>query len=147
MDYIILIHLIILINLHTSQLKSENRIVKMFCKCTKNKKQKYLIYISIKTLCYETLNWAQLHPVSIDHPWDVSTTWLETTSGKFNWLDMIWKGIHLPTYITSPTWQCTSDRKPTHELEGIVRRAQRQDCVEAQMLEREPKHFYSIEGP
>jgi hypothetical protein len=67
-----------------------------FCKCIKIKnKQKYLIYISIQTLCYETRNWAQVHPVSIDHPWDVSTTWLESNCGKFNWLYMIWKGTHL----------------------------------------------------
>ena len=48
----------------------------------------------IQTLCYETRNWAQVHPVSIDHPWDVSTTWLESTCGTFHWLDMIWKGPH-----------------------------------------------------
>ena len=42
----------------------------------KIKKQKYLIYISIQTLCYETWYWAQVHPVSFDHPWDVSATWL-----------------------------------------------------------------------
>jgi hypothetical protein len=55
---------------------------------------KLFIYISIRTLCYETQNWGQVHPVSIDHPWDVSTTWLLSTC-KFNWLDMIWKGTHL----------------------------------------------------
>jgi hypothetical protein len=71
------------------------------CKFIKNEKQKYLIYISIQTLCYETRNSAQVHPVSIDHPWDVSTTWLESICGKFNWLDIIWKGTHLP--IQGPT--------------------------------------------
>jgi hypothetical protein len=64
-------------------------------KCIKNKKQKHLIYISIQTLSYETRNWAQMHPISIDHPWGVSTTWLESNCGKFNWLDMIWKGTQL----------------------------------------------------
>ena len=39
--------------------------------------------------------------VSIDHPWDVSTTLLESTCGKYNWLDMIWKGTHQSIY--SPT--------------------------------------------
>ena len=58
-------------------------------------KTKYLIYISIQTLCYETWKRAQVHPVSIDHPWDVSTASLEFTCVKFNWLDMIWKGTHL----------------------------------------------------
>ena len=47
------------------------------------------LYISIQTLYYETWNWDQVHALSIDHPWDVSTTWLESTCGKLNWLDMI----------------------------------------------------------
>ena len=45
----------------------------------------------ILPLCNETRNWARMHLVSIDHPWDVSTTWLESTCGKFNWLDITWK--------------------------------------------------------
>jgi hypothetical protein len=60
-----------------------------------NINRKYLIYITIQSLCYENWNWAQVYSVSIDLPWDVSTTWLESTCGKFNWLDMIWKGAHL----------------------------------------------------
>ena len=35
------------------------------------------LYVSIQTLCYETQNWAQVQPVSIDRHWDVSTTWTE----------------------------------------------------------------------
>ena len=65
------------------------------------KKQKELIYIRFQNICYETRNWAQVHSLSIDHAWDVSTTWLESTYGKFNWLDMIWKGTHLS--IEGPT--------------------------------------------
>jgi hypothetical protein len=40
-----------------------------------------------------------------------------------------------------------SEQKLSHEFEGIVHRAPRQDCVEAQIWGREPKHFCSIEGP
>ena len=40
-----------------------------------------------------------------------------------------------------------SEQKPSHEVKGIVRRAPRQDCVEAQIWGRLPKQFYSIEGP
>ena len=69
---------------------------------SKFKKQKYLIYVSIQTFCYESWNWAQVRPVSIDHPWDVSTTWLESTCGKLNWLDMIWKGTSLSIYCKVP---------------------------------------------
>ena len=69
----------------------QKQVVRHFCKCIKNK-NRYLIYI---TLCYEIRNWAQVHPLVIDHPWDLSATWLESTSGNFNWLDMIWKGTHL----------------------------------------------------
>ena len=39
-----------------------------------------------------------------------------------------------------------SEQKPSHEVEGIVRRALRQDCVEAQIWGRVPKHFCSIEA-
>ncbi len=52
------------------------------------------MYMSILSLCHDTQNWVHVHPVSTDHPWDVSTTWLGTC-GKFSWLDMIWKGTHL----------------------------------------------------
>ena len=39
---------------------------------------------------------------------DVSTTWLEFTCGKFNWLDR-----HTPFYIRSHSWQCMSEQKPS----------------------------------
>jgi hypothetical protein len=32
---------------------------------------------------------------------DVSTNWLESTCGKLNWLDMIWKGTHLDSACQS----------------------------------------------
>ena len=72
-------------------------------------------FISIQILCYETRNWAQVHPVSIDYPWDVSTTWLESICGKFYWLE--W---YIPVYIRSHSWQCMSELKPSNEVEGIV---------------------------
>ncbi len=65
------------------------------CKCIKKKKLKYHIYISIQSLCNNTCNIAQVPPISLDHCWDVSTPWLESTCCKLNWLDMIWKGTHL----------------------------------------------------
>jgi hypothetical protein len=40
-----------------------------------------------------------------------------------------------------------SEQKPSLEVEGIVSRALRQDCVEAEIWGRGPKHFCSIEGP
>jgi hypothetical protein len=40
-----------------------------------------------------------------------------------------------------------SEQKPRHEVEGIVYRAPRQDCVEAQIRERAQKQICSIEGP
>ena len=38
-----------------------------------------------------------------------------------------------------------SEQKPSHELEGIVREAQRQDCVEAQIWGRVPKNACTID--
>jgi hypothetical protein len=52
--------------------------------------------------------------VSIDHPWDVSTTWLETTWGKFNWLDMILER-HTPVYV-GPTVDSKCQQKSSHEV-------------------------------
>ena len=51
---------------------------------------------------------------------------------------------HTPVYVRSHSWQCTSEQRPSHEVEGNVRRGPRQDCVEAQIWGRVPKHFCSI---
>jgi hypothetical protein len=40
-----------------------------------------------------------------------------------------------------------SKQKPSHEIEAIVHRAPRQDCVEAKIWGKVPKHFCSIEIP
>ena len=40
-----------------------------------------------------------------------------------------------------------SEQKPSHEVEGIVRRGLRQDCVEAQIWGRVAKNVCSIEDP
>ena len=40
-----------------------------------------------------------------------------------------------------------SEHKSSHDVEGIVHRAPRQDCVEAQIWGRVPKYVCSIEGP
>ena len=45
------------------------------------------------------------------HPWDVSTTWLDFTCGKFKWLDMIWKG---PTVDSA--CQCQNQAMRSKEL-------------------------------
>ena len=38
-------------------------------------------------------------------------------------------------------------QKPSHEVKGIARRAQRKNCVEAQIWGRVPNHFCSIKCP
>jgi hypothetical protein len=40
-----------------------------------------------------------------------------------------------------------SEQKSSHEVKLIVHRALRQDCVEAHIWGRVPKHFCSIEDP
>ncbi len=65
------------------------------CKFIKYKKRQNHMYVSIHSLCHDTQNWAQEHPVSTEHPWDVSTTWLGSPCSKFSWLDMILKGTYL----------------------------------------------------
>ncbi len=113
------------------------------CKFIKKKKLKYHIYISIQTLCNNTWNLAQVPPISLDHCWDASTPWLESPCGKFNWLDMNWKGTHLSVYHS---WQCISERKPSHEVKGTACRAQTQECIEAQICGRLQKKFCCTEG-
>ena len=44
--------------------------------------------------------------------------------------------MHTPVYRRSHSWQCMSEQKPSHEVQGIVRRALRQDCVEAQICRK-----------
>ena len=66
-----------------------------FCKFIKKKTFKYDIEISIQTICYDSRNYAQAPPTSLDHLWDASTPWLESACGKFSWLEIIWKGTHL----------------------------------------------------
>ena len=87
------------------------------------------MYIRIQTLCCETRNWAQVHPVSIDHPCGVHTTWLEFTCSKLNWLDMIWKGTHLfgKAHTVDRAYQSKNQAMRSKELsievqDGIVSR-------------------------
>ena len=40
-----------------------------------------------------------------------------------------------------------SEQKPSHEVEGTVRIAPRQECVQAQIWRSLPKNVCSIEGP
>ena len=97
---------------------------------SRKQKLKYHIDISIQTLCYDVLNLAQVPRISLDYLCDVSTSWLESTCGKFNWLDMIWWDTH--DCLRSHSWQFRSEQNPRHEVEGTARRAQWQDCAEAQ---------------
>ena len=51
-----------------------------------------------------------------------------------NSIDWTWFGkAHTCLYKMSHSWQCMSEQKPSHKVEGIVCRAPRQDCVEAQI--------------
>ena len=49
---------------------------------------------------------------------------------------MKWKWFGKAHTIMSHSWQCISEQKPSHELEGAACRAQRQDCVETQIWGR-----------
>ena len=60
-----------------------------FHKLMKNEKLKCFASINIQPFCDNTPNWTQVHPLSFDHPWNVSTTLSESTCVQFNWLDMI----------------------------------------------------------
>ena len=46
---------------------------------------------------------------------------------------------HTPVYLRSHSWQCMSEQKPSHEVEGIVHRAPRQDFCRSSDLEKYTK--------
>ena len=51
---------------------------------------------------------------------------------------------HTSVYISSHSWQCISEQKPSHEIVGTACRAQRQDCVEAQIWGRLQKNSKTL---
>ena len=51
---------------------------------------------------------------------------------------------HTPVYISSHSWQCISEQKPSHE---VACRAQRQHCVEAQIWGRLQKYSAALKVP
>ena len=75
--------------------------------------------ITLNHMYSDAWNSAQVASISLDHLWDVSTPWLESNCGKFNWFDMIWKG-----------------KNQAYKVEGTACRAQRQDCVKTQIWGR-----------
>ena len=71
--------------LHNDKAKQNFRI---FCKFIKKEKN----VISYWCNYQDPMLW-HWH-ISLDHLWDLFTSWLETSCGIFNWLDMIWTGTH-----------------------------------------------------
>ena len=72
---------------------------------------------------------------------------LEWSPPVVNSIDWTWFGKAHTCLYKVPQLTVYSEQKPRHDVEGIVRRPPRQDCVEAQIWRRVPKHFCSIEGP
>ena len=56
-------------------------------------------------------------------------------------------GRHTPVYIRSHSWQCMSEQKPSQEDEEIVRKAPRQDRVEAQIWGRVRRKSAALKVP
>ncbi len=53
---------------------------------------------------------------------------------------------HTPLYKRPHSWQCISEWKPSHEVKGTACRAQRQDCIKAQIWGRLHKNVFCTEG-
>ena len=64
---------------------------------------------------------------------------LDSSPPVVNSIDWTWFGKPHTCYIRSHSWQYMSEQKPSREVEGIFRRAPRQDHVEAQIWERGTK--------
>jgi hypothetical protein len=68
----------------------------------------------------------------------------------YNFIGVFWEmqlighdlGRHTPGYIRFNSWQCMSEQKPSHEVEGIIR-ALRQHCVEVQVTKTFLQHWRS----
>ena len=99
------------LQLHSKSIYTQYPIMTKQNVCKFNElKNRYLVYISIQTLCYETWNWAKVHLVYIDHHWDVHSTSLECTCGH----DL---ERQTPVYIMSHSWQCKSEQKKELSIE------------------------------
>ena len=61
-------------------------------------------------------------------------------------MDMIWKR-YIPVNIRSHSWQCLSEQKPRHEVEGTPCRTQRLGCVEEQIWGRLQKNLLHRKFP
>jgi hypothetical protein len=59
---------------------------------------------------------------------------LDWSPPAVNSIDWTWFG-HTPFYTRSHNWKRMSEQKPSHEVEGIVSGAQRQDCVPKKCLQ------------
>ncbi len=68
----------------------------------------YSAFRKTQTLCSNTWNWAQVPPISLEHCWDVSTSWLESIKLIGHDLER-----HTPLYKRPHSWQCISERKPS----------------------------------
>ena len=79
----------------------------------------------IQIICYVIWKVAHVPLISLDYLWDVSTPWLESACGKFNWFDMMRKD-------TVHQFRQFIHQKSNYEVEGTDFRVQRHDCVEAQ---------------
>ena len=128
-------YMFFLINLHTHYpiMTKQKQVFRHFCICIKNKHK-----------CSDPLIWdfdmrCILFPLIILEMF-LQLHWSPPVVHSIDWT---WFG---KAHIKSHSWQCVSKQKPSHEVEGIVHRASRQDCVDAQIWGRVPKHFCIIEG-
>ena len=106
------------------------QVLRNVCKCIKNKKQKFLIYMYSDPLLWDS----KLSSGASCFHLDFSSTWLESTCGTFG------KAHTCPYVIPQLTVHVRANTKPWGQ------RKTRQDCVEAQSWGRVPKYFWSIEG-
>ena len=104
-----------------------------------------ITWTSIQTLWYYPWNFTQVPPISLDHLWDVSPPWLETTSGKLNWLDRVWKGTHLfiKGFTADNVYQSKNQTMRLKELPAELRYR----IVEVQIWERLQKNSAALKIP
>ena len=72
----------------------------------------YCLFTKVWKFFAVALRCGQMPPVCFNFLWDMSWTWLESTFGKWSWLDIVEKGTHLCTIQGPVIHTARRDPKP-----------------------------------
>ena len=100
----------------------------------------------LHTIPHNDIKWKTVLFPLIIHANVLKNNKLESTCGKFSWLDMILKGTD-PFYIRSHSWQCMSEHKPSMKSKELSVDLWDRIDLRNKILGRLQKKFCCFEGP